>query len=159
MVYRQPLLVVRDLEVSLRFYQEVLGLEKILELDFGANVTLTGGISLQTLDSWAEFLGVNPTDITFGGKAAELYFDEESFDAFAARLEEKDVTYVHPVQEHSWGQRAVRFLDPDGHVIEVGETMTAVCKRFLNQGMTPETIAVRMDVPLDYAKELVASVK
>ena len=31
--------------------------------------------------------------------------------------------------------------------------MTAVCRRFLDSGMTPEQTAERMDVPLDYVKE------
>jgi hypothetical protein len=26
-----------------------------------------------------------------------------------------------PDKKHSWGQRAVRIYDPDGHIIEVGE--------------------------------------
>ena len=46
----------------------------------------------------------------------------------------------------------VRFRDPDGHIIEVGENMTAVC-RFLDSGMTPEEAAARMDVPVDYVRE------
>lgn len=152
MVYHSPLLVVTDLDRSLTFFKDVLGLDVIL--DFGANVTLTGGISLQTLDSWAEFLGTNPQAITFGGRAYELYFEEEDFDTFAVHLKTLGVPCVHPVLEHRWGQRAVRFSDPDGHIIEVGESMAAVCKRFLDQGMTIEEAAVRMDVPLDYAKDL-----
>ena len=38
---------------------------------------------------------------------------------------------MHPVKEHSWGQRVVRFYDPDRHIIEVGENMKVVCRRFL----------------------------
>ena len=61
--------------------------------------------------------------------------------------------YVHPVIEHSWGQRVVRFYDPDKHIIEVGENMQAVTRRFLANGMTPEQVAQRMDVPLSYINE------
>ena len=46
----------------------------------------------------------------------------------------------------------MRFLDPDGHVIEVGEDMKAVCRRFLASGMTQEQTAIRMDVPLKFVK-------
>ena len=55
--------------------------------------------------------------------------------------------------EHRWGQRAVRFYDPNHHIIEVGEDMSMVVKRFWDGGMTAEQIAERMDVPLDYVKE------
>ena len=40
-----PLLAVRDMERSKTFYREVLGLHVVM--DFGANVTLTGGLCLQ----------------------------------------------------------------------------------------------------------------
>lgn len=152
MTYQQPLLVVRDLAKSLAFYKEVLGLEKIL--DFGANITLTGGISLQTLDSWTDFLGTD--EIRFGGKDAELYFVEEDLDGFLAKLAGMQVEYAHPLLEHRWGQRVVRLLDPDGHVLEIAEPLSAVFRRFLDQGMTLEEVARRMDVPVEYAKELAA---
>lgn len=79
----------------------------------------------------------------------KLYFEEAEFDAFAAKLAAlTSVRIINPAEEQSWGQRIVRFWDPDGHVIEVGETLKAVCQRFLDQGMTIESIAQRMDVPV-----------
>ena len=89
----------------------------------------------------------------FGENNAEVYFEEDDFDMFVENLKEFDIKYVHPVKEHSWGQRVVRFQDPDKHIIEVGENMKAVCKRFLNSGMTPEQVAKRMDVPMKFIKE------
>lgn len=83
---------------------------------------------------------------------SEIYFEEENFDAFAEKLRQLDIHYVHPVKEHAWGQRVVRFYDPDGHIIEVGETMKTVCRRFLDVGMTPEQTAERMDVPLKFVR-------
>ena len=41
-------------------------------MDLGANVTLSGGISLQTFDTWLQFLDGH--DVFFKGNAAELYF-------------------------------------------------------------------------------------
>ena len=46
----------------------------------------------------------------------------------------------------------VRFYDPDRHMIEVGENMKAVCRRFLDGGMTPEEAAERMNVPLKFVR-------
>ena len=149
MKYKSPLLVVTDLERSKAFYREVLGLRVIM--DFGANITLTGGVSLQTRDSWKTFINVPDSGIAFGGNDAELYFEEDDFDAFAERLISLDtVRLVHPVIEHRWGQRAVRFYDPDQHIIEVAENMKTVCRRFLDSGMTVEETAARMDVPVKY---------
>jgi catechol 2,3-dioxygenase-like lactoylglutathione lyase family enzyme len=145
MKYICPLLSVRDLERSREFYQRVLGLEVIN--DFGANITLTGGVSLQTLPTWAGFLLKPEADIVFGHHAGELYFEEDDFDAFAEKLASMSVELVHPVREHDWGQRVVRFYDPDHHVIEVGENIVTVVKRFIDSGMTAAETAHRMNVP------------
>ena len=58
MEFKNPLLAVADMERSVAFYRQVLGLEVIIDL--GANVTLTGGVCLQTADSWAGFLERDP---------------------------------------------------------------------------------------------------
>lgn len=140
------LIAVREMQRSVRFYREVLGLR--VENDFGANVSLSGGLALQTLESWSGFIRKEENDIHFGGDAGELYFEAEDFDAFIARLQEMpDICYVHPAIEHAWGQRVVRFRDPDGHIIEVGEPLATVVRRFAGQGMAAEQIALRMDVP------------
>ena len=145
------LLVVTDMDKTVAFYKNVLGLEVVL--DFGANKTLTGGLALQTLETYRAFIGTD--DISFGGNDFELYFEEDDFDTFAEKLRACDVQYVHPVKEHPWGQRVVRFYDPDRHIIEVGENMKAVCRRFIDSGMTPEQTAARMDVPVAYVKECI----
>ena len=79
-----------------------------------------------------------------------VYFEEDNFDKFIERLKGCDVEYVHNVREHSWGQRVVRIYDPDRHIIEIGENIKMVCKRFLNNGMTAKQVAERMDVPLEF---------
>ena len=146
MKLKNPLLVVTDIDRAVTFYKEVLGLR--VTMDFGANVTLTGGLSLQTRESWAEFIGISPDELGQSGKMSEIYFEEDDFDAFADKLRSFDINYVHPIKEHGWGQRVVRFYDPDGHIIEVGESIKTVVHRFLGSGMTPEQVAERMDVPL-----------
>lgn len=144
MKLKNPLLVVTDMEKSKIFYKKTLGLHVIM--DFGTNITLTGGICLQTKESWLNFLDMLDSDIKFGGADSEIYFEEDNFDEFIEKLNNiKDI-------EHRWGQRAVRFYDPDKHIIEVGENIKVVCKRFLHSGMTIEQTAERMDVPVKFVK-------
>jgi len=151
MKFLNPLIVVSNMEKSKLFYYEMLGL-KVIE-DFGANVTLTGGIALQTKDSWSNFIHKEDSEIIFGGNESELYFEEDDFDSFNKRLNNmRDINYVHSMVEHSWGQRVVRFYDPDKHIIEVGENIIKVVRRFLDSGLSIEETAIRMDVPLDYVK-------
>lgn len=63
---------------------------------------------------------------------------------------------MHPLKEHRWGQRVIRFYDSDGNIIEAGEEMGTVMQRFAAKGMAAEEIAVRMGVPLEYVREEMA---
>ncbi len=146
MKFKTTLLAVTDMERSLSFYRTVLGL-RVVE-DFGASKTLAGGLVLQTAGTWAALIGTVPEGLGWFGRVNELCFEEENLDAFAARLESLDIHYVHPVKEHTRGRRTVRLYDPDGHIIEVSETLKAACVRLRAGGMMPEQIAERMGVPM-----------
>ena len=151
MKYTSTLIAVKDIERSKRFYYDVLGLDVIS--DFGANVTLTGGIALQTIDTWIDFIHKKSEEVVFQNNAIELYFEEDDIDTFVSKLSVfKELEYVHPLFEHPWGQRVVRFYDPDKHIIEVGENMTMVVRKFIESGLSIQQTAVRMDVPLDYVR-------
>lgn len=151
MKFKNPMLIVTDIDRSVAFYRKVFGLRVIM--DFGANKTLTGGLALQTLETWQEFIGTD--NIAFGNNNFELYFEEDDFDAFVERLKEYDIEYVHPVKTHFWGQRVVRIYDPDKHIIEIGENLKVVCKRFLDSGMTAKQVAEKMDVPIKFVNSLI----
>lgn len=149
MKYKTTLIVVEDIEKSKRFYHDILELD--VENDFGANVVLTGGLALQTVKTWEDFIHMKENQIKFGNNASELYFEEDNMDKFIEKLNHiENIEYVHPLKEHSWGQRVVRFYDLDKHIIEVGENMSTVVKRFLDRGLSIEQTAVRMDVSVDY---------
>ena len=146
MKYTGTLIAVNDIEKSKQFYHNVLGLDVVA--DFGANVTLTGGVVLQTLETWQSF--IHTDDVTLKNNAGELYFETENMDAFAQHLESFDISYVHKLHEHPWGQRVIRFYDPDGHIIEAAEKLDAVIAHFVAQGLSPKETADRMGIPLDF---------
>lgn len=151
MKFSNPMIVVSNIERSKKFYFEVLCLEVIV--DFGANVTLTGGIALQTKDTWSTFIHKQDSEMIFSGNVAELYFEEDNFDGFIQKLNKiEGINYLHTMKEHSWGQRVIRFYGPDKHIIEVGENLIMVVKRFLNDGLSIEETATRMNVSVDYVK-------
>jgi catechol 2,3-dioxygenase-like lactoylglutathione lyase family enzyme len=148
MKFSGVLLAVTDLERSKAFYRKYLHQDVIM--DYGAHVVLTGGLYLQTLPSWRGFIG--DRDVRFRGNDAELYFETDDYDGFLSNVDELEL--VHPPVEHSWGQRGVRFYDPDGHIIEVSEPLTAVATRFKESSMNVSQIAERMDVKEEYVREL-----
>ena len=51
----------------------------------------------------------------------------------------------------------IRFYDLDGHIIEVGEDMKMVIKRFLAAGMTMEEVSVKMDASVQDLTKLLSS--
>ena len=149
MKYTGTLICTRDIGKAIEFYRTVLGLEVVA--DFGANVTMSGGIGIQTIETWKGFINREEDEILKQSNAFELYFEEDNFDGFMESLKGfTGIEYVHDMIEHSWGQRVVRFYDPDRHIIEVGENMAAVVKRFIDGGMSVAEAAVRMDVPVEY---------
>lgn len=117
---RNVLIVVKDIEKSIKFYKDLFGLTVIWDQD--GNVILTEGLVLQNATIWKEFL---KKDVVWENHATELYFEESDIDAFVKKLEAypEPIRYVNPLMEHSWGQRVVRFYDPDGNLIEVGTPM------------------------------------
>ena len=147
MKLKNMLLVVKEIERSKAFYRDLFGLEVIA--DFGGNVILTEGLVLQEEVIWRDFI---QKEILHKSHNAELYFEENDMDAFLVKLNTwpESIDYVNPMMEHSWGQRVVRIYDPDGHMIEVGESMEYVVKRFLASGWSVEETAAKtqMAVPV-----------
>lgn len=145
MKFSGTLLAVRDIIRSRKLYEGLLGCK--VAMDLGVYIAYTNGIALQAEETWLTFIERDAEDIVYGANDAELYFDEHEIESFYIRLRVFDVELIHELKEHSWGQRVVRFYDPDGHIIEVGEHMGDVARRFLGEGMTREEAAKRMEIP------------
>ncbi len=120
MKLKNVLIVVKDIEQSKKFYQELFGLEPALDND--GNMILTEGLVLQDEKIWKEFLG---KDVIPKSNSCELYFEEQNIEAFVEKLERlyPSISYVNRLMTHSWGQKVIRFYDLDGNLIEVGTPM------------------------------------
>lgn len=150
MRFKVPLIVVEDIDISRKFYEDVLQQEVIL--DFGANITFAGEFSLQSKESWLKFIHKTGKDVLSKPDNFELYFEEEQFDEFIKGLESLEIEFVHDIVEYPWGQRVIRFYDPDMHMIEVGEKMETVVRRFIAQGLSVEETAERTQHPVEFVK-------
>lgn len=120
MKLKNVLIAVRDIERSRNYYHDLFGLDVILDND--GNMILTEGLVLQDAKIWKDFLG---KEIIPKNNAAELYFEEQDIEGFVRKLENlyPETIYVNKLMTHSWGQKVVRFYDPDGNLIEVGTPM------------------------------------
>lgn len=145
MKYTSTVIAVSDISASRRFYEDLFGLE--LYQDYGINVSFTCGLSLQQEFDW--LVSVPRETVLRRSHNMELAFETRDFDGFLEKLEQyPGIQRLGEVIEHSWGQRVVRFYDPDGHLIEVGENMKLVVERFLSAGMNMKEVSSRMDVSI-----------
>lgn len=151
MNYGYTVLAVADVHTARTFYEDLFALE--LYQDYGLNIAFTCGLSLQQKFDW--LVGIPAEQIVQNSNNMELAFETEDFDGFLQKLKAyPQIRYLHDVMEHSWGQRVIRFYDLDGHLIEVGESMAMVIRRFLKEGLTMEQISVKMDASVDDLEKL-----
>lgn len=153
MKYTSTVISVSDINVSRRFYEDLFGLE--LYQDYGINVSFTCGLSLQQEFDW--LIGAPKETVLKRSHNMELAFETRDFDGFLKKLKQyPGIEYLGEVIEHSWGQRVIRFYDPDSHLIEVGENMKMVIERFLSTGMTIEEVSAKMDVSIEDLTKLLS---
>jgi uncharacterized protein len=119
---------VDDLERSLRFYRDGLGLttEGIVgkEIEFGAVAffRLHGGLQLALWprksiahDSGLAVSSPSPTDVTIGHNVSS----RSEVDEVMQQVRAAGATIVKSAQDTAWGGYAGYFLDPDQHLWEV----------------------------------------
>ena len=114
-------LIVADLDRSVRFYADVLGLP--LGHRSGPYAQFSTGatrVSLYEREAMATTLGVDalrpaPPD----APGFELGFKVVDVDAAYAELVAAGADAVTPPRDRPWGQRTAYVADPDGHLIEL----------------------------------------
>lgn len=153
--FLSAVIFVRDIQVSRAFYENLLG-QKVA-MDHGVNVGYEAGFAL-----WQK---VHAHEIIFGGKAEretgplgrrnfELYFETEELERALEQVTQAGVEFVHPLFEQPWGQRVFRIYDPDGHIVELGEPMSAPVARLLAAGLSLEQIAQQTAMPVEIIRQM-----
>ena len=149
MKFSCSVIAVENIEISKKFYETVLN-QKIIS-DLGINVTFEGDFALQ--QEYSEMIGIPENEVKQKSNNFEMYFEEEKFDDFLKKLKTmKEIKYVHDVKKYDWGQRVIRFYDPDEHIIEVGETMENVARRFSEDGLSIEEISEKTMLSIEFLK-------
>ena len=101
---------VSDLENSVSFYEDILGLEKISEWSTGAIFDIAGvELGLETRAKPEIFLLVDDVD--------EAY----------RNLKEKGVEFVAEPKDQAWGGRTAIFVDPDETTFTIESFKCKVC--------------------------------
>lgn len=143
-------LFVKDIELSKIFYTKLIGLS-ILH-DFGNNVILSNGISIWEIQQ--SHIISQELETLSNSTRFELYFEAENLDEIKIKLEQSSVKFLHPIQTEPWGQRTLRFFDPDNHLIEVGEPLEVFVMNMSKQGLSPDQISSKSGIPIETVKNL-----
>ncbi|MGH2739475.1 MAG: VOC family protein [Actinomycetota bacterium] len=109
---------VRDLEASIRFYRDVIGLGFKFS-EHGYAEFDAGGIKfgLYERGRLPELIGEEPEPGTEG----EILVPVEDVDAEANRLRSAGVEAPTDPVDRPWGHRTLHVRDPDGYVIELAQ--------------------------------------
>jgi catechol 2,3-dioxygenase-like lactoylglutathione lyase family enzyme len=116
MKLKNVLIVVDDMEESIRFYKEIFGLQVIVKQE--GNVILSEGLVLQYAKLWADVI---EGDIIPFNNTTELYFEDNDVEGLADKLASNNifVRVQTELTEMAGRQKMMRFYDPSGNLIEV----------------------------------------
>jgi len=144
-----PLIVVGDIGRSRHFYEKLLG-QKV-KFDFVQDVQFEGDFSIHLKSHFQSLLG-DPAQypVTWKAHCGELYFEADELEPIYQSLQEASVEFIHPILEQPWGQRVMRLYDPDGHIVEIGESMEAAVWRLYKQGLPVDLISEKTGMPREF---------
>ena len=118
------ILIVADLDRTLQFYTEVLGLRLGHRADdyaqFATGATRLGFYSRNAM---AKTLGLPLEAPAAHAPGFELGFKVDNVDAAFTDLVKRGATPVTPPVTRAWGQRTAYIRDPDGHLIELAQQL------------------------------------
>jgi predicted enzyme related to lactoylglutathione lyase len=154
--YICSLLTVLDIQKSKEFYENILNQE--VELDHGENISFKGGFALHDREHFKMLIN-SEDDIKSPQNSVELYFESDDLDTIQNKLETINASFLHKIREQPWGQRVMRFYDPDNYIIEVGEPIEVVIIRYFKKGMKVDEICQRTSMPLEVVEMVLKTVK
>jgi catechol 2,3-dioxygenase-like lactoylglutathione lyase family enzyme len=153
--FHSPVIITNRFEDMLKFYKNILGMS--IKHDFGNCITFNGGLSIWQLeDNYPIAQHLGRTYDQSGNKNLELCFETESIDEFIESINDQKIHKLHEVTEERWGQKTIRFFDPDKNLIEVGESLKCLVIRLKKEGKSIDAIEHKTSLPKDLINELLA---
>lgn len=103
----------------------------------------------------AQVTGLDATNTLIRGRGGmELYFEVWNLDRLYQKMLDGDIHIIHQIREQPWGQRVYRCMDPDGHFIEVAESLLVTAERMSEQGQSPSEIARTFGFATEQVEEM-----
>jgi uncharacterized glyoxalase superfamily protein PhnB len=135
-----PVLMVKSVDESIKFYNEKLGFKTDMVLPGADGVNSFAGISLGT-STFMLGLASESDDIPHAGTGVVfmVYLPEDGdIDAVYSDVQAKGLAIVEGLKTEYWGDRVFTVHDPDGYVLTIAKTvhqadMNQVAKIFSGQ--------------------------
>jgi catechol 2,3-dioxygenase-like lactoylglutathione lyase family enzyme len=151
-VFHSVVLFVADIGRSKEFYKEVLKQE--IEFDFGNNVGFRNGLTIWQFRKDHLIAISGDHNDTGAKKAFEIYFETDDIEVMQESIAGWGLDYLHDLVEEPWGQRTIRFYDPDNNLIEVGEAMDTFVRRIASTGKTAAEVSAITTVPEEIVRKI-----
>ena len=123
-VFINTIVFVKDIERSKTFYANVLK-QKIMQ-DFGALVLFENHFALHQVQSIYQAVfkqGADDVPLDQGKRNLLIYFESQQLDDMYVFVCEAVAQLIHGIELQAWRQKLFRFFDPDGHIVEIGESL------------------------------------
>ncbi|MFA8300693.1 MAG: VOC family protein [Hyphomicrobiales bacterium] len=150
MNYYSSVIFVRDIELSRRFYTELLGCK--VEYDMNPYITFNNGLAIWQLPT--DHVIYKNTRDNNNSVRMELYFETADIEDKYKMLQKSNIRFLHELELEPWGQYTMRFFDPDGHLIEVGEPIDVYIQRMHNEGQSCEDISRQTGMEVEGIKNI-----
>ena len=145
--FHSTVLITRRLEEMKSFYTGLLG--QRVHFDFGNCVTFECALTLwEPREDYVLSKALGAEKLHSGSGGMEVCFETDDFDTEATRIR-AGASLLHDVAEETWGQRTLRFYDPDGNLVELGESMPCFCRRLSASGLSPAEVAEKTGIRLE----------
>ena len=148
--FNSSVIFVRDINEARKFYEDLL--EQKVEFDHGECISFCGGFSIWEINHAHKTVFGNAfKEDSLGNRnhSVELYFETDDLDSILNKMLKSGIEFVHPLVEQPWGQRVFRVYDNNKYIVELGEPMSVVIKRYIANGMTVEEVSKRTSMPLE----------
>lgn len=121
-----PNLIVRDVTVSLNFYQNVLGFERAISVPdqppfvfascVGGNVEIFFNDQKMVAEEY-------PALAAHIGGSFTMYLEVDDLEAVLASVKKQGAKITMPVKDQFYGMREFAFEDPDGYTITIAQKL------------------------------------
>jgi catechol 2,3-dioxygenase-like lactoylglutathione lyase family enzyme len=150
--FQSSVLITDNIEKMKEFYTELMG--QTVEHDFGGCVIFSSGLSIWRLEDSHALAKALGEDFAAGkNNGLEVCFETDEFSIEAPMIKSKGIDLIHDVAEEQWGQYTIRFYDPDGNIVELGESMAGFCKRLFRSGLSIAEVSKKTGITQKKVKE------